>query len=96
MFATVSLSLPRLLTFAYSAAGLASALSHIPQIRSAYANPEGAAAVSLSAWWSWTLSGIIAAVYAVVCTSDLPFILVSITSALGSAAVLGVALYRRR
>ena len=70
-------------------------LTYIPQIIAVWRCRDGARAISLLTWGSWTVSNIAAVLYGMLVVNDTFFIAISTINLIGCGAVTVIAAHRR-
>ncbi len=83
------------LSVLYGLQSLAVAVSYAPQMRSVWKSRTGAQDISIATWLIGSATSLVSLVHAPAVVKDLPFIVVSATSLVGSLAVSAIAGVRR-
>lgn len=93
--ATPERSLPWLLTWLYLLTNAARVVTYLPQIHAVRTSTDGARAISLLTWGSWTVSHVAALAYALAVVNDVALAVISGINLAGCGIITAVALQRR-
>lgn len=84
-----------IITFLYSAVGVATLIGYIPQIIQLVRVKTKRHMVSIPSWSLWTITSLISLLYAIVVIQDLIFSAVSLVNFAGCFTITGLEIYNR-
>ncbi|WP_326541642.1 hypothetical protein [Pseudorhodoferax sp.] len=85
----------QLIVWMYLLTNAARIFTYLPQIHAVWASRDGARAIALVTWCSWTLSHVAALAYAQLVAHDIALAAISCINLLGCGTITAIALRRR-